>query len=195
MAHVYRDLNKRKAPVGLSSIGYLIATEDIATWGKINDANASTAGANAIVDTEHIPAVGKKFIKIYHNTDRSQLMAETVGERDSERLFAKAEIMVPGNDAELAEFSEEVLGKDYLLLLKEPQCKTGEIIQVGTECNPVRLRPKFESGTATGGVKGWTFEAESREKFYFYTGAITLEPVEEEVEEGEGEGGGGGGGE
>jgi hypothetical protein len=113
---------------------------------------------------------------IYHNADISQLMAETVGERDSERLNTKCEIMVPGNDAQLREFAEEVLSTDYILLLKEPSCVAGEVIQIGTECNGARLKPKFASGTATGGSKGWTFEVEARELFYFYTGVITLKP-------------------
>jgi len=176
MAYTYHDLAKKTAPIGLSAIGWLIASEEIETFGELNSTNATTAGANAVVDTDHEPFTGKGFMKIYHNADISNLNAETVGDRDSERIVTKCEIMVPGNDADLAEFAKEVLSKDYILLLKEPSCAAGATIQVGTECNGARLRPKFQSGTATGGSKGWTFEVEAREQFLFYTGTVTLIP-------------------
>lgn len=170
----YKTIAKKRANKGLGNTVYFVPTDRVETFGQINSTAATTAGATVTVDTDHEFAVGEGFRTAYTSQDFSQLNGETTGESGSRSIDWKAEVFIPGNDAELSEFANNAINEDFLFLAKDPNCENGQVMQLGTHCSPAKFTGKFTSGTIKDGKKGWMFEVEYTGALLFYTGDITI---------------------
>lgn len=172
----YNNIAKKKAQKGLGNTVYFVPTDRVATFGQINSTSSTDPGMTVTVDTDHLFDETEGFRTGYTTQDYSQLSGDTTGEVGSRSVEFKAEVFIPGNDAELSEFAGNAINEDFLVLLKDPNCENGQVMQLGTHCSPAKFSGKFTSGTIKDGKKGWMFEIEYTGNLLFYTGDITLKP-------------------
>jgi hypothetical protein len=178
MAYDYKNIGKSPSSPGIASTIYIIPVSEIATFGVLNSGNSTAQGASVIVDTDHVPVATKGFIEMYSTQKFSEMKGETTGETDSHSMKIKVSAFSPGLSEAQSEFQKNALNEEgFIILVKDADCSTGKVYQVGTHCSPAEIMGSFESGNKDGGKKGWTFEFEAVNPFLmYYSGDITLKP-------------------
>jgi hypothetical protein len=175
----WQNIGKSASSPGIASIIYIIAIRNIDVFGIYNSTNSTAQGASVIVDTDHIPVSGQGFITMYSTQKFSEMKGETTGETDSRSMKIKVSAFSPGLSEAQSEFYKNALNEEgFIILVKDADCSTGKVYQVGTHCSPAEIMGSFESGNKDGGKKAWNFEFEALNPFLsYYAGNIILMPV------------------
>lgn len=174
----YKNIGKSVSSPGIASTLYIIPVSNVDTFGGINTLASTAQGATVIIDEDHVPVVGEGFITMYSTQKFSDMIGESFGETDSRALKIKVNAFSPGLTPAQSEFVKNALNEEgFIILVKDADCTTGTVYQIGTHCSPAELMPSFETGNKDGGKKGWTmvFEAIQGSQL-FYTGDIPLKP-------------------
>lgn len=150
---------------------YFIVNDDVETWVR---PLAAAPGDTVSIATAHTMLTGKSV----HTWDTKlysvKLNIDPVGDPGAQTLNAKATLVINGHDAVFFEQIQKMLNDEITIFIKDADCITnGTYMQIGDDCNPAAVVPKFDSkdnSPTTGGQKEWTFEITSAAS-YFYTAA------------------------
>jgi len=127
------------------------------------------------ITTTHTFKTGKKWQVGYCTIDKGKFSSDPQGETDGISLKMKMEVFIPGSSAKLHGFANMAKNDRFICLAEMPD---GSTLQVGTQMFFAQFKPKFETGTNSGGIRGYIFEVESMgPKNLVYSGAITLTPA------------------
>lgn len=151
----------------------LVAPRRLFTTLAEPSAAGVTPGDKILISADHTFAVGDGWIELYTTLATAELIAESVGERDSRTTNPSLTCFHPGSYAAALEFAEEGKNEDWIVLVEG---LNGEFIQIGEDTLEAEMSYAFNSGKVDGGQKGITFTFSSYGKLYVYEGAITLKP-------------------
>lgn len=151
----------------------------ISAFASIKTPTVSTTLADIVkIIIAHTFNTGKCFNTSYITMDKGQLQSEPQGETDGKSLKQKFTFFYPGSKAEAHGFAAQCKNDNFIFLIEKPDSATSGYEQVGTEMFPAKITPKFDTGTNSSGVRGYTFEVEAMtDKQYIYTAAISTTPA------------------
>lgn len=173
----WRNLRKKTSSPGIGSTVWLGPLSSFDTIAGLNTTGTNPGDSVTITD-DHTFLTGKGFIEMYSTQEFSDLTGESKGEADSKTMGWNLKVWHPGSYEEASEFVKNALTEEgFICLVKDADCSTGKVVQIGTHCTPAKPSPKFESGTLGNGKKGWeiTFSADNP-FMIFYKGDITVQP-------------------
>ena len=176
MPYSYKNLSKKNGSPGIGATVYLAP---LASFDALAGYSTGTAQGDSVkITADHTFLTGKGFIKVYSTQEFSDMTGETTGEADSKTMNWNVKCWLPGASAEASEFVKNALNEDgFVLLVKDADCSSGNVYQIGTHCSPAKPEAKFESGTLGNGKKGFEITFKAALPFLqFYEGEITLQP-------------------
>ncbi|OFY87855.1 MAG: hypothetical protein A3F72_03000 [Bacteroidetes bacterium RIFCSPLOWO2_12_FULL_35_15] len=136
---------------------------------------AVTPGAKVEIATAHTFVVGKCWNQLYCTLDKGSVEFNVQGERDGHSFGQLAKIFHPGAKKEAIGFASLVKNDQMLVLVP---LADGTMIQIGSADFYAQFKPKFNSGTNSGGVRGHEFEISSMAPVnYVYTSTVSLVPA------------------
>lgn len=137
-------------------------------------ASPSTPAEEVNITDPHTFAGTDGFKKMKHNNEEGMISAQGFGKRHSNGVTVTAELFVPGNKADFRAWLKAQ--EDSIFLVPHAECN-GELVQIGTECNPAKLSPDW---TWTSGKVGSEDAEGFNVKVYsemsqvtYYTGVVT----------------------
>jgi len=172
MAYIYSSLAKAKqdnAP-GTKSFIYVAPIDKFTTIEKPVAAGAGD-GDTVEITADHTFGVGDGFIKLYTTKDTQELIAELVGERDSEVFNHKFECSHPGLSKEVLEFLNWAKDDQFIVLIPELD---GSYLQLGMEDLGCDIKSAYGTGKLSGGYKGSKLTCESFHRPLKYAGTVTI---------------------
>lgn len=167
-------LKKKDAPnqKGVKSFFLLAPKSWFDTIAGFNAAPA-LPGDTITVDGDHTFLATKGFITIETTLD-SEALAELVGELGGHGFMPKLTGFYPGNDKEAAELFAHAKDDDFMALVP---LADDQYLQLGRDGLWAQVKPKWGSGTNSGGKNGWTLDVESYNgSLIYYEGVVTLKP-------------------
>ena len=145
---------------------------DVLTWVR---PLAVTAGDSVTIATAHTLVAAKSVKKWDAKMFSVTLVSDPVGDPGALSLIHKLTVVVTGDNAEFYEQILAMLNDDITVFVKDADCiANGWYIQLGDDCNPVALSPKFDGkkNDPTGGQKEWTLEITAAVKFFYKANAL-----------------------
>ncbi|WP_026755038.1 hypothetical protein [Sediminibacter sp. Hel_I_10] len=124
---------------------------------------------------------GAKIANVYMTGVNQDATYETSGEVDAEQYMQKFIATHPGDDLEFAEFTQNNLGVDLIVIYGT--CTSNELRVYGTKCAPMRLKNNFQANKDKTGHT-LTFEQIQGTRFVpgHYRGVLpTLAPAATDV--------------
>lgn len=138
-------------------------------------ATVTVVGDELRITGDHTFATGKGFVAWETEDDIANLKIPITGTRSSLGLKPELTIFLPGLTA--AQAVSVVQNKRYIALVKAFGCNANQYLQLGDDCNPLRLLPSdgFNSGVAGGNdARGWTVKLGNNYSVHFYEGDVLM---------------------
>lgn len=138
-------------------------------------AAVTVLGDELRITGDHTFEAGKGFVEWETEDDIANLKIPVTGSRASLGLKPELTIFLPGLTAEQA--VSAVQNKRFIGLVKAFGCNSIQHLQLGDDCNPLRLMPSdgFSSGVAGGNdARGWTFKLGCNYSVAFYEGDVLM---------------------
>jgi hypothetical protein len=155
---------------GFSNKAYFAYTTE---FDEIAAPTVTTTEANKReIVTDHTFTGSKGFAEVYTLPDSGSMTSETFGEVGALNSMQKVSVLIPGEGSDVLAMIEEMKNKEMIFLGRD---MNNNLIQLGDELAPAYMvpgAPKFESGTAYGGKKGYVIELQALNKWY-YSGTVT----------------------
>ena len=165
------DINKP----GIGGVILLAEIAHISTFGA--PAAVVLPGDELRITGDHLFSTGKGFVEWETEDDIANLKIPITGTKSSLGLKPELTIFLPGLTP--AQAVQVVANKRYIGLVKAFGCNSTQYLQLGDDCNPLRLMPAdgFNSGTAGGNdSRGWTVKLGNNYSVHFYEGDVTMYP-------------------
>jgi hypothetical protein len=158
---------------GYKNAFYFVKNSDVDTW--VRPVNPAVANGDTVkIITAHVlvddKATHQWDCKRYSVTHTS----EAVGDPGAQQLLHKATVVILGDNAVTLEQIKNMLNDDMTVFIKDADCiNNNGYVQLGDDCNPVSISPKFDGKTnsPTASNKEYTLEITSLTKF-FYTATL-----------------------
>lgn len=113
----------------------IVAVDDILTWPARDDKGVNIVGSYVMKDNA-------KMISVYMTPSKIKASFESDGEEDSISISQKFEAESPGNELELAEFVQNWLGVNCIIIYGS--CVEAYRKVMGTKCAPMQLKPSLQ---------------------------------------------------
>jgi hypothetical protein len=158
---------------GMAGFILLAELDWFATFGA-QAANVNPGDDMRIVG-DHLFTGNKGFVKWETEDDIARVKLPIVGSRSSLGYKPEAELMFPGLDP--AKAWSFVQNKSFIGLFPVFGCGSDQLLQLGDECNPLRLMPAdgFDSGVAGGNdPRGFKVKLGNNYSVHFYEGTVTM---------------------
>lgn len=154
---------------------YFMVNDDVLTWVR---PLAVSAGDTVSIATAHT----MKTAKGIHTWDAKlysvKATIDPVGDPGAQSLNAKLLVTINGHNAVFFEQIQKMLNDELTFFIKDADCITnGTYLQIGDDCNPAAVIPKFDSkdnSPTTGGQKEWTLEITSAVSFFYTAAALPV---------------------
>lgn len=175
MPQNYKKTDVAAIKPGYKAVAYIAAKSWFTTLSAPNPAGSGDLTERIIED--HVFASGKGFLEIVQVRKKNTGMGETKGDEGALYLNHKYTCVIPGDGSKLQKLMKELLNDDLILLMEDPECETGQVVQLGCSCDPGAIvSMKHEAGTLRGDTgKAWTIEIETGCRA-FYEGTIETYP-------------------
>lgn len=115
----------------------IVAVDDILTWPLRDDKGVAMLGSFVMKDNA-------KMISVYMTPSKIKATFESDGDEDSVSIMQKFEGESPGNELELAEFVQNWIGVNAIIIYGS--CVDSYRKVMGTKCAPMQLKPSLEDG-------------------------------------------------
>lgn len=136
----------------------------------------SAAGDKKKITTAHTFPATKGFaqLKAKAGTVRQE-GTSAVGEEGGWVPQYQYIITVKGHSAVIEEWLEELMNEEGIFLFNSPECGVNEYIQLGSSCNPARLKgyTGASGNKNAGGVTQYEITVGSSDHYY-YSGTVTV---------------------
>jgi hypothetical protein len=165
---------------GMAGFILLAELEWFATFGATVDP-VVIPGDEMRIDTAHTFETGKGFVRWDTEDDIAQVMLPIVGSRSSLGYKPEADLFFPGIDPVKA--WSFIQNKSFIGLFPIFGCGSTQYLQLGDECNPLRILPSdgFKTGVAGGNdPRGFRIKLGNNYSVYFYESDVTAYPPPEE---------------
>lgn len=156
---------------------YFMRVADVETWQRPTVPGVA-AGDTVKITTAHVLADGKTL----HAWDLKQyspkITSDAIGDPGAQSLIHTLVCTVTGDNPATLEMVNMMLNDDLVFFVKDADCiGNGVYSQLGDDCNPGVVSPKFDSkqNDPTGGQKEYSFEIKTTAR-YFYTAATLPAP-------------------
>lgn len=156
------NLNKRTnvAP-GIAAFALVAKKSDFTSLSGIPVPTESTPlGDSVKIVTAHTFASNKKWSKWSLAKDKNQMEATAEGDPSFRQFKQTATLFIPGSYAEAHAIMASLLNEDLIVLVKDSTCASNMYYQLGNECSPATISPKFTTSTTASGVKGYEVTVE-----------------------------------
>lgn len=157
---------------GIGGIIYLTEVSWIDTFGAF--ATNTNPGDELRITGDHVWATGKGVVEWETEDDVANLVIPVTGSRASLGLKPELTIFQPGLTPANAWHAFQ--NKSYIGFVNAFGCNSGQLLQLGDLCNPLRMVPNegFKSGVSGGNdPRGWMWKLSSNYSVYFYEGDLT----------------------
>lgn len=124
---------------------------------------------------DHVFDTGLGFVPWETEDDIARLKIPVTGSRSSLGLKPSLEIFLPGLYP--AQMLTAIQNKSFMALVSAFGCGAGQYLQIGDQCNPLRIMPSdgFDSGVAGGNdPRGFKLTLGSNYSVAFYEGDVTM---------------------
>lgn len=154
---------------------WIMPIANVTTWVRPLSA---AAGDTVSIATAHTLATGKPVIQWGGKLFSVTMTSDPVGDPGALSLYHKATIVISGDNAVFYEQILKLINDKAAVFIKDADCLTnGWYLQLGDDCNPVSISPKFDgknNDPSKGGQKEWTFEISSSVKFFYTAEALPV---------------------
>lgn len=160
---------------GMAGFILLAELEWFDTFGAIS--SGTNPGDELRITGDHAFLTGKGFVRWNTEDDIARLKLPVVGSRSSLGYKPEVELFFPGLDP-LKAWSV-VQNKSFIGLIPAFGCGADQYLQLGDECNPLRIMPSdgFDSGIAGGNdPRGFKVKLSNNYSVYFYEGEVNTYP-------------------
>lgn len=152
-----KNLNKRQnvAP-GIAAYALVAKRSDFTTLQGIAVPTDDTpTGDRVKIKTPHVFKDGKAWSKWSLAKDKNQMEATGEGDPTFRQLKQTATLFIPGSDADMHSVMADLLNEDLIVLVRDSTCASNLYYQLGNDCSPAAMNPKFTTSTTASGVKGY----------------------------------------
>lgn len=156
---------------GYKNAFYFIKNDDVETWERPTIPGVA-AGDTVKITDPHIlkdtKATHQWDCKLYSVTHTS----EAVGDPGAQQLLHKATVIIRGDNAATLEQMLAILNDNVTIFIKDADCiNNNGYVQLGDDCNPVAISPKFDGKTNSPNAsnKEYTLEITSLTKLFYLT--------------------------
>lgn len=113
----------------------IVATEDILTWPMRDSKGVRIIG-------NYVVKLGAKMIEVYMTPSKSKASFESEGDEDAVSIQQKFEGEHPGNELEIAEFVQNWLGVNCIVIYGS--CSDSFRKVLGSKCAPMQLKASLQ---------------------------------------------------
>ena len=134
----------------------------------------SVTGDKFIITDAHVWTAGKTPMSFYIDPKKLTAPGETVGAKGSLSMNYTITVFAVGDGPVIQDLFESIKNEDCVGFTTD-ECPTSEILQYGCDCQPLNMvKGSFQPGTLEGtDAKGWTFQMETRSRFFYRGGSLT----------------------
>lgn len=170
---------------GLASFALVAKKSDFTSIAGIAVPTGGTVLEDTVkIKSNHVFAAGRKFSKWALAKDKNSMESTPDGDPGFRQFKHAVTVFLPGSTAVLHATMAALLNDDLIVLVRDANCGSNMYYQMGNECNPASINPKFTTATTSGGIKGYEVTIESSgPSIQIYEGSIgildddTNEPV------------------
>ncbi|BDD13146.1 hypothetical protein FUAX_55780 (plasmid) [Fulvitalea axinellae] len=179
MGYAYKAIDRNRgvenAPGGEQAV-FVASVDDFEEIKKTK--TTTEPGDSCTIDGDHTFKTGKGFAKIYMSDEVMQALMESISEAGSKQYNIKAMGYLPGLNPVNSEFATAIQNDDVILLVP---LRNGHVLQLGymgtVVASGAKCASSGDSGIASGGKAGHSFEFSSYQRPLYYEGAITEVPT------------------
>lgn len=149
--------NQSDTPLaGMPRLSYLAKLDDILTLREPM-ANPTTLAERVLISTIHVMKTAKKFTTAYCVKNKGMFESNSVGEPKFIASDTGVKIFIPGDNATMRGYLEEIQNADLILLV--PDMNSANLLQLGDKHSPAMIKKhRFTRGGKMGDEYGLELE-------------------------------------
>jgi len=164
---------KERNPAGTKRVVYFAPMDDFITIGAPVDPPTTVDEMN-VISTDHAFNIGKNFYKIELETDKQDLVGESIGEvMGGDMAFDWSGFATGLGDDQMGLFDKLTFEKHIVLV----PLKDGKVIQLGEEDNGVMFKRSVQIGKESDGERGFPLTLKHFGRILRYDGVVSFTPA------------------